>query len=417
MDVDRPLVELGRGDDADTRARKALADAAAGSGLDLRGGFVVRASSRVCLSVEHGDYNGTALFGTGLDRFLWIAAAPNGTQRARWFSPFAATDGVVEFDLRELAPIHAPGWPAFARGSVYELRRLGFALDGGFDAVVHSEIPGGGMSRSAALSLALLLAASRCNGHRLADRMQLARAAQRVENEHVGSPCGLLDPLVVAHARANCGVLYDPADDEVRDVAFGGPADAFTLLALDTGRSRHGLANATYPHRRRECEAMLARLQRHLPVRSLAEAVASPFADRARALLVAQPDWCRRFDYLREASARFPRLVAAFARGDVVEIGACFRADGISLRDDYAISGPELETMCDLVRGLRGVHGERMLGGGDCGASGALVDPTHARPIADHVRREYPTRHPAFAATFAVHACRTAEGLAFLDLV
>lgn len=416
MRVDRPIPELGRGSATDHRAVAGLRAIAAERGLSVQGGFVVRASSRLCLSVEHGDYNGAPLFGIGLDRHLWIAAAPNGTRHVRWASGSAREHGVVETDLHDVSAPRCSGWPAFARGSILELRRIGLPIDRGFDCVVHSEIPGGGMSRSAALSLSLLLAAARCNGHRLGDRMLLARSAQRVENEHVGSPCGLLDPLIIAHARSNHGVLFEPGNETVREIPFGGAPSAFAFLALDTGRSRHGLASATYPARLRECTAMLDRLRTHLGVQSLAAAVAEPIAQRARNLLHDEPEWCHRFDYLRGAVARFPRLVEAFSRGDVATMGSCFRADGLSLRDDYAISGPELEVMCDLVRGNRGVHGERMLGGGDCGTSGAIVDPQHEASIAEHVRRTYPQRCPTYAAHFAVHACRTAEGLAFLDL-
>lgn len=413
--MDRPVVELGTGSERDRRARAALHAAARSAGLSVRGGFVVRASSRLCLSVEHGDYNGAPLFGTGIDRFLWLAARPNESRRARWFSANTPDEGVVELDLGTRDEASTKGLSAFAKGAVAELRRDGIGVERGFDAVILGEIPGGGMSRSAALSLALLLAAARSNGVLVADRMHLARLAQRVENAHVGSPCGLLDPLMIAHARADHGVLHDPTDDSVREVPWGAPDVPFAVLALDTGRSRHGLAQSTYPLRLQECQAMLERLRRGRRVRSLAEAVAHCEADALRAELADHPEWQRRFDYLRGAAARFPRLVAAFGRGDAVEVGACFRADGLSLRDDYAISGPELETMCDLVRGLPGVHGERMLGGGDCGASGAIVDAAREVAIAEHVRREYPLRCPVFAGSFAVHACRTAEGLAYLD--
>jgi len=90
------------------------------------------------------------------------------------------------------------------------------------------------------------------------------------------------------------------------------------------------------------------------------------------------------------------------------------RADGLGLRDLYRISGPELETMCDIARTVPGVLGERMLGGGDKGAAGALVLEGATQALRDAVAREYPRRHPEFAQRWAVHACSIVDGVSKL---
>ena len=96
-------------------------------------------------------------------------------------------------------------------------------------------------------------------------------------------------------------------------------------------------------------------------------------------------------------------------------VGRVFREDGIGLRDDYRISGPELETMCDIARTVPGVLGERMLGGGDKGAAGALVQADSVAALEHAVRTGYPRSHPAYGDTFAVHVCRMVQGITTLD--
>jgi galactokinase len=123
-----------------------------------------------------------------------------------------------------------------------------------------------------------------------------------------------------------------------------------------------------------------------------------------------------RLKYLYEAGARFHEILEAWRCGNIAEIGRCFRADGIGLRDDYRISGPELETMCDIARTVENVHGERMLGGGDKGASGAIIRSDAFDVLKAAVERAYPLAHPQYAKDFAIHSCRTVDGIVCQDL-
>ena len=398
-----------------------LRQAATERGLCIDDGFTWRISSRLCLGVEHGDYNGAELLGIGIDRFLWIAARDNSTRTARLFSCNRPDDGVVVFDpatpQKASRNAAASDWSPFAHGAADVLRSRGHAVRRGFDAVVYSEIPGGGMSRSAALSIALLLTFAAEPRALLADRMELARMAQAIENEHLGSPCGILDPLVIAHAHRGAAVRYQPDGHRVTHIPWGGDPMQLCVLALDTGRSRHGLQQATYPERVRECAQIVALAQPSLGGQSLAHLASGDRYERTLQLLTNAPSGLSaRLRYLNGAIARFPRMLAAFAAGDARELGRCMREDGISLRSDYCISGPELEGMCEIARAHPGSFGERMLGGGDCGASGAIVDPACAEDILAAVQREYPKRFPAFAHAFATHRCAMADGIAAVAL-
>jgi len=104
-------------------------------------------------------------------------------------------------------------------------------------------------------------------------------------------------------------------------------------------------------------------------------------------------------------------MMEAWKTGDIETVGSIFRQDGWGLRDEYDISGPELETMCDIVRTVPGVLGERMLGGGDKGASGALVKAESVENVIETVQRVYPISRPKFADKFAAHVVKPVDGM------
>ena len=224
--------------------------------LDLDGALVRRSSSRFCLGVEHGDYNGTELIGVGTNRFIWLAFKPNGTDRVRIASANFEEEGLIEFSLSDAAaagkqsypeaqsPEMRDTWARFPWGVDYVLRQRGFGahVKTGFDAVVYGNIPGGGMSRSASLTLNLLLTfmdvnpglgdairagktiveesatttpapseqtsgrtwqdEAAYNARAGAKSFEIVLLAQAVENDYIGSPCGLLDQIMIYYARA-----------------------------------------------------------------------------------------------------------------------------------------------------------------------------------------------------------------------
>jgi len=155
------------------------------AGIDIKGGKVRRTSSRFCLGVEHGDYNGTELFGVGTDRFIWLAYKPNGTRKVRLFSGNFPDDGVIEFELGNVpepksAEI-AQTWGRFAYGIEYILRRQAYKLSQGIDGVLYGNIPGGGMSRSASLTLNLILSLFDANAIEVKEKIKIVDLAHRCD--------------------------------------------------------------------------------------------------------------------------------------------------------------------------------------------------------------------------------------------
>jgi len=403
----------------DEQAAQYLKQCAAEQQLDIDGARIRRTSSRFCLGVEHGDYNGTELFGVGTDRFIWQAFKPNGTGHVRLFSANFPEDGLIEFSADEVpAPRSVTdSWARFPLGVAYILREAGYDLSGGFDGVVYGNIPGGGMSRSASLSLNLILTMLEVNQTPVEDDFAIIDMAQAVENKYIGSPCGQLDQVMIYFAKAGMATRYNPASRSIEYIALGGGAGQFKIVSLDTGTVRPGLEKSTYRIRRAECEQLvdLARRQGY-EISCLADVKEQRVFDSLVETFVGDyPDLCRRLGYIYQAQKRFDDMIAAWQAGDIEKVGAIFRADGIGLRDDYDISGPELETMCDIARTVEGVFGERMLGGGDKGASGAIVASDAVGRLRAAVDRAYPRSHPQFAQDYAVHTCDIVDGIKVLE--
>ena len=405
------LTKEGRG------ALKRIRTLAEENGIDISGDKVRRTSSRFCLGVEHGDYNGTELFGVGTDRFIWLAYGPSGTDRVRLFSGNFPDDGVIEFKLGEAPEAKSAGvartWGRFPYGVDYILRREGIELSQGIDGVLYGNIPGGGMSRSASLSLNLILSLFEANDIEIEDRMRIVDLAQAVENDYIGSPCGKLDQIMILFGKEGMGTYYNPGKRSVDYVPMGAGATDFRIVVMDTGTERPGLEKSTYKIRRSECERLAAMLgEGGYDVKRLADVRDEATYNRAMKEFGGRhPALCERLNYIFHAQKRFYEMLEAWKAGDIETVGRIFRADGIGLRDDYRISGPELETMCDIVRTVPGVLGERMLGGGDKGASGALVKAESVDAVKAAVDAAYPRSRPDFADKYAVHVCKVVDGV------
>lgn len=410
----------------DQQAFDALKEMAAEKGLDVQGGTVRRSSSRFCLGVEHGDYNGTELFGVGTDRFIWMAYKPNGTNRIRLFSGNFPDDGIVSFASGKIpapqSPEIAHTWARFPYGVDHCLRQAGFKLQHGFDAVLYGNIPGGGMSRSASLTLNLIITLLEVNHYDMDEvhDMKIIDMAQAVENEYIGSPCGQLDQIMVYFARAGMGTHYNPKDRSISYVPIGSNAIDFRIMVLDTGTDRPGLEKSTYAIRAKECKQFPALLNENgYKITCLADVRDEALYHKIIKQFSGQhPNLCARLSYIYGAQERFYKMLDAWKAGDIETVGQIFRTDGIGLRDEYQISGPELESMCDSVRTVDGVLGERMLGGGDKGASGALIQAEAVERVRAAVDTAYPRSRPDFADNYAVHVCKIVDGIkVFADAV
>jgi galactokinase len=272
------------------------------------------------------------------------------------------------------------------------------------------------MSRSASLTLNLIISLLEVNRIEIEDRLRIVDLAQAVENDYIGSPCGQLDQIMILFAREGMGTHYNPGSRSIQRIPLGSDALDLRIVSLDTGTVRPGLEKSTYRLRRAECEEFAAMLGPEFGVTCLADVQSQDLLDRILGVYgKSHPDHCDRLNYIFKAQRRFTTMLEAWKAGDIETVGRVFREDGIGLRDVYKISGPELETMCDIARTVPGVLGERMLGGGDKGAAGALVRSDSVDALEKAVRTGYPRSHPNLADSFATHPCSIVDGISVLD--
>ncbi len=391
--------------------------------INLLGGKILRTSSRFCFGVEHGDYNGTELFGVGIDRFIWFVYKPSTSGRMRLYSANFPQDGVIEYELGNVPPPTSAqvtnSWARFPYGIDYILKKCGYNLKTGLDGIVYGNIPGGGMSRSASLTLNLILSIFEVNEIEVNDRFDIVSMAKSVENEYIGSPCGELDQIMIMFAREDAGIHYKPKTMSIDYVPFGLGGDNFKIVILDTGTVRAGLDKSTYKIRRAECEKLVGLIREDgIEINTLADVRTSESYEQIMSRFAGEyPDLCERLKYIYHAQQRFYEMLDAWRNVDFQTVGRLFNEDGIGLRDHYRISGPQLEAMCDIARRVPGVLGARMLGGGDKGAAGALVKADCIGALIETVKKEYPRRFPEYSEKFSVHVCSLTKGIQALGKI
>jgi galactokinase len=322
---------------------------------------VAFAPGRANLIGEHTDYNDGLALPFAISDGVTVRATALGNGRIE-----AVAVDVGERDSFSVdRPGRASGWRAFVRGAAGELNRAGARLRGAELEITGTVPRGAGLSSSAALEVALVLALLAVSGEIAPDRIELAKLCSRIENEWVGAQTGLLDQIASLCGRDECALRIDFRSLDVRPVPL--ELGGFTLVTVDSGE-KHTNAAGGYNERRAEC----ARACSMLGVDSLRDVTLAD-ADRLPAVL------CRRVRHVVTENERVDAAVAALLRGDMAELGRLLDASHASLRDCYEVSTPAVE---EAVRRCKraGALGARIMGGGFGGNAIALLPPD-ARPI------------------------------------
>jgi galactokinase len=317
---------------------------------------VAFAPGRVNLIGEHTDYNDGLALPFAIAAGVTVRARATGGPR---IDAHALDLGKRDaFDIEH--PSRAPGWRAFVRGAVAELRRAGVPLAAATLEIAGDVPRGAGLSSSAALEVALCLALIGVSGAPTPDRMALARICSRVENDWVGARTGLLDQIASLYGEPDRAVRIDFRTLEVTPtpLALGG----FRLVTLDSGE-RHKHAASGYNARRAECAEACERLG----LDSLRDATLQ-MADRLPAPLR------ERVVHVVSENERVDQAVAALAQGDLVGLGELIDASHASLRDYYEVSTPAVEATVSRLR-RAGAVGARIVGGGFGGHVLGLLPP------------------------------------------
>jgi galactokinase len=350
---------------------------------DRRPAGVWSAPGRVNLIGEHTDYNGGYVLPFAIDVRTTAAVSRRDDQRISLHSVQRAGEAIDQA-IDGLVPTGDYDWAGYALGVVWALRDHGFDI-GGLDIVIDGQVPtGAGLSSSAAIECVVGLAALDLHDIEI-PREELARIAQHAENDFVGVPCGLMDQMAASVCEADHALFFDVRDDVLEQVPFAPQDEDLAILVINT-RAHHAHAGGAYAERRRSCETAAAQLGvallRDVPGSGL-DAALGRLDDE---VLI------RRVRHIVTENDRVLAAVDRLRAGRLREIGPILTASHVSLRDDFEISVPELDTTVNAALEA-GALGARLTGGGFGGSAIALVRAAEADVVSGAVVAAFDRAH------------------------
>ena len=323
---------------------------------------------RVNLIGEHTDYNGGHVFPCAISLGTYALVAPRTDGISRLYSMNLPEQGVVQFPMHGAVKSDAYGWANYPIGVVRVMEDAGHRAAHGFDIVLYGTLPNGaGLSSSA--SIEVLMAVILNDELNLGiDMVELVKFSQRAENEFVGMNCGIMDQFAVGMGKKDCAILLDCNTLSYRYSKLA--LDGCSIVITNTNKT-HSLVTSAYNERRAQCESALKALQKVKPIKALGELTNAEFDAIASA--IPDPVERRRARHAVYENNRTLEAVKALEANDVKRFGELMNASHVSLRDDYEVTGPELDTLAELAWQQDGVLGSRMTGGGFAGCTVSIV--------------------------------------------
>lgn len=319
---------------------------------------------RINLIGEHIDYNGGFVLPAALTLGITAAYRKRSDSLVRFSSE--TMPGTIEADLTNpLEKKPEQKWANYPIGVLAFLLQEGYPLSGA-DVYFASTLPdGAGVSSSAAIEVLTAFLFLVENGHPQPDRVWLSTFAQRVENKFIGVNCGIMDQFSVANGKANHGILLNCNNLDYSYVPL--QLNEYRLVILNTNKRRE-LAESKYNERRAECDAALAKLNQNQSLPDLCSADMN-----AVNLYLSDPVLKARARHVVTENLRVKEACTVLEQGNLVRFGELLNESHFSLRDDYEVTGPELDSITAAARNHPGCLGARMTGAGFGGCGIALV--------------------------------------------
>ncbi len=326
---------------------------------------------RVNLIGEHTDYNGGHVFPCAISLGTYALVTDRSDMETQVFSLNMSDKGIKEFtmDATQLRKTEDLDWAAYLAGVVAVMAEAGYKAQHGFDIVIYGTLPNGaGLSSSASLEVLMAVIMNEAFGFNL-DMVDLVKLSQRAENQFVGVNCGIMDQFAVGMGRKDCAILLDCNTLAYRYSHIA--LDGASIVITNTNK-KHSLASSAYNVRRAQCEHALNELREVRPeLKSLGELTKDEF-DLIAGHITDHVERQRARHAVYE-NQRTLAAVAALEQNDVAEFGRLMNESHVSLRDDYDVTGVELDTLAELAWSLDGVIGSRMTGAGFGGSTVSIV--------------------------------------------
>ena len=354
------------------------------------------APGRVNLIGEHTDYNGGHVFPCALTIGTYAVARKRNDRMLQLYSMNFAKEGVIGVSLDDMKNRTEQAWANYPIGVLKTLMDAGYTVECGMDILYNGTIPNSsGLSSSASIEVLTAFIAMSFFGLNL-DFVEISKLTQRAENQFIGVNCGIMDQFAIAMGKKNHAIFLDTAD---LSYTYAPIALEGMKLVIACSNKKRGLGDSKYNERRSQCEEALRRLQTVCKVNSLGELTEDEF--EANRSVIGDAVLEKRAKHAVYENQRTIQAVAALQEKDVKRFGELMNQSHVSLRDDYEVTGIELDTLVEEAWKQEGVVGSRMTGAGFGGCTVSIVKDTAVERFIAQVGAAYEQKI-GYAADFYV---------------
>ena len=375
-----------------------------GSSEDAR---VYFAPGRVNLIGEHTDYNGGHVLPCALTIGTYIVARKRPDKKLRFYSMNYADNGVSEGALGDLKYRRSNGWTNYPIGILWTYQKKGYHIPNGFDMLLYGNIPSGaGLGTSASIGVALGLMIREMFEFDDISNIDIALFGQYAEHEFHGIYCGIMDQFASAMAKKDMAIFLDTSDLRYEYAPM--EMSQYALVITNSHKVR-GAFDAKYNERRMECERALAQLQSVVAIQSLGELTPECY-EQVKEMIV-EPVLLKRAAHAVYENQRTMDAIEALKEADAEKFGKLMLESHQSLKDNYEVTGKELDVLVEEAMKVPGVLGSRMTGGGFGGCTISLMKREAVEMFIIEVGKNYTERTGYYADFYNVEVGDGARAL------
>jgi galactokinase len=327
------------------------------------------APGRINLIGEHTDYNGGHVFPSAITYGTYAVAKKRDDNLVRLYSVNFPDKEIIEFDLTQLEYDKLHNWANYPKGMIRYIKAAGYEIPQGFECAIEGNIPNGaGLSSSASIELLTGVLLDGLFGLEI-PRIDMIKLGKRVENEFIGVNSGIMDQFAIGMGKKDAGILLDCQTLNFQYAPI--KLEGYKILIMNTNKRRE-LADSKYNERRGECEQALAQLQQKLPIEALGQLTEAEFDENQS--LITDETVRKRAKHAVYENVRTLKALEELKAGNLEAFGQLMNQSHISLRDDYEVTGVELDSLVEAAWNQPGVIGARMTGAGFGGCAIAIVE-------------------------------------------
>ena len=342
---------------------------------------------RVNLIGEHTDYNGGHVFPCAIHKGTYALVKKRDDKKFRMYSENFENLGIIEFLLDNLVNEKKHKWVNYPKGVVKMFIEAGYKIDSGFDVLFYGNIPNGsGLSSSASIEIVTSIILKDLYNLDI-DMVEMVKLSQKAENQFIGVNSGIMDQFAVGMGKKDNAILLDC---NTLKYSYAPVILKDEVLVIGNTNKKRGLADSKYNERRTECEEALKDLQKELDIQSLGELSVEEFNKSEK--LIKNEINRKRAKHAIYENQRTIKAQKELMEGNLEEFGRLMNESHVSLRDDYEVTGIELDTMVEIAWNQEGVIGSRMTGAGFGGCTISIVKKDAVDKFIANVGKEYKER-------------------------